>query len=140
MEYSWKFIFSFLILDSGGSPTTITVLSDEYLTVIYSYRIYGILADSTGSVTFTGDLGGTYDYKIRHGHLSTGLYTTSTGYFPKAVMNQSYFYRYQYIYPNLAYDDVIGAINEDPTGTSVSIGFTTVDYTPGTYTSNVKSQ
>lgn len=40
-----------LILDGGGAPTTITVLSDEVLDVTYELRIYPTLADATGTVT-----------------------------------------------------------------------------------------
>lgn len=40
-----------LILDGGGAPTTITVLSDEVLDVTYELRLYPVLADATGTVT-----------------------------------------------------------------------------------------
>ncbi|WP_312237310.1 hypothetical protein [Stenotrophomonas sp.] len=40
-----------LILDGGGNPTTITVLSDEVLDVTYELRLYPTLADATGTVT-----------------------------------------------------------------------------------------
>ena len=40
-----------LVLDGGGSPTTITVLSTEYLQVTYQLRLYVPTIDVTGSVT-----------------------------------------------------------------------------------------
>ena len=40
-----------LILDGGGNPTTITILSDEVLDVTYELRLYPTLADATGTVT-----------------------------------------------------------------------------------------
>jgi hypothetical protein len=89
-----------LILDAEGSPTSITVLSDEYLTVVYSYRIYGLPADSTGSVTFTGNIAGTYNWTLRHSIFTDWFiirpfnYTTHAG----------------------AYDGSIGIINSDPSG------------------------
>lgn len=43
-----------LILDGGGSPTTITVLSDEVLDVTYELRLYPNLADTTGTVVIAG--------------------------------------------------------------------------------------
>lgn len=43
-----------LILDGGGSPTTITVLSDEYLNVTYELRYYPPASDWTGTVTISG--------------------------------------------------------------------------------------
>ena len=126
-----------LILDSGGSPTTITVLSDEYLTVVYSYRVYGILADTTGSVTFTGDIGGTYGYTIRHGHFPEVYSRKDAGFYPGSAMNQSFCeYQSNYYYTNYVYDDIIGAIDESPAGTAVSVGYTTVSYSTGTYTTN----
>lgn len=43
-----------LILDGGGSPTTITVLGDEYLDAYYELRIYPPLVDADGTVTISG--------------------------------------------------------------------------------------
>lgn len=54
-----------LILDTYGDPTTITVLSDEYLDVTYEYRYYPYEGDVTGSIIFTGNIGGTYGYVLR---------------------------------------------------------------------------
>lgn len=42
-----------LIKDSGGSPTTVTVLSDETLDVIYELRVY-FPADVVGTVVISG--------------------------------------------------------------------------------------
>lgn len=43
-----------LVVDGGGVPTTITVLSDEVLDVTYQLRNYPPAADVTGSTTITG--------------------------------------------------------------------------------------
>lgn len=43
-----------LILDGGGAPTTITVLSDEVLDVTYELRCYPTMADATGTVNISG--------------------------------------------------------------------------------------
>jgi hypothetical protein len=43
-----------LILDPSGSPTTITVLADEFLDVTYEFRRYPGIADITGTVTLDG--------------------------------------------------------------------------------------
>ena len=45
-----------LILDASSTPTTITVLSDEYLYVTYEHRFYPSETDATGSVVFTGSI------------------------------------------------------------------------------------
>lgn len=54
-----------LVLDGVGAPTSITVLLDEYLDVIWQFTVY-VPEDQTGSVNFTID--GTvisYSYTIR---------------------------------------------------------------------------
>lgn len=51
-----------LILDSGGSPTTITVLSDETLDVTYELRLYPTLTDAVGTVDISGT---TYNWTAR---------------------------------------------------------------------------
>jgi len=51
-----------LIVDGGGSPTTVTVLSDEYLDVTYEYRVYPPASDSTGTITLNSV---SYDYIAR---------------------------------------------------------------------------
>lgn len=53
-----------LILDGLGAPTTITILSDEVLDVIYEVRSYVPVSDVTGTLTL-GVEGGSYDYSIR---------------------------------------------------------------------------
>lgn len=51
-----------LIVDGGGTPTTITVLSDEYLDVTYELRTYWPASDVTSSVTISGS---SYDTIVR---------------------------------------------------------------------------
>ena len=108
-----------LILDAEGSPTSITVLSDEYLTVVYSYRIYGLLADSTGSVTFTGNIAGTYNWTLRHGKFNGGFISNP----------------FDYVLYARAYDGSIGIINSDPSGDSDSLDCTA--YVSGSLTTSV---
>lgn len=43
-----------LVLDGGGSPTTITVLADEELQLVYTLVAYPDLTDSSYSVTISG--------------------------------------------------------------------------------------
>lgn len=43
-----------LIKDGGGNPTTITVLSDEYLDVTYEIRIYWPTTDSVATINISG--------------------------------------------------------------------------------------
>jgi hypothetical protein len=51
-----------LVLDGGGSPTTITVLSDEFLDVTYQLRFYPSLTDVVSTIDIAGV---TYDYTLR---------------------------------------------------------------------------
>lgn len=51
-----------LILDSGGLPTTITVLADEYLDVTYEFRNYLDLTDKSAVATISG-VAYTVDYR-----------------------------------------------------------------------------
>lgn len=53
-----------LVLDGGGSPTTITVLVDEVLDVIYEFRLYVPMSDVAGSITLATE-GSTHSYNIR---------------------------------------------------------------------------
>ena len=58
-----------LIKDSGGIPTTVTVLADEFLDVIYEFRVYAPAAD----VSSTFDVSGTsYGYTIRAAYVTSG--------------------------------------------------------------------
>ncbi len=72
------------IVDGGGSPTTISVLADETLDVVYTLRLY-VPADVTGNVTLAGT---NYSYTMRwafvgatspsvSGLMDFGIYTTS---------------------------------------------------------------
>ncbi len=57
-----------LILDGGGSPTTITILSDETLDVTYELRIYPSITDVTGSLTLNAI---SYNYTLRLSNLNS---------------------------------------------------------------------
>lgn len=54
-----------LVLDGGGNPTSITVLPDEWLEVIYELTLEIDTTDVTGQVTLGGNIGGTYDFIFR---------------------------------------------------------------------------
>jgi hypothetical protein len=99
------FLFSrALILDDLGSSTTITILSDEVLDVSYLFRFYPKLIDDIGTVVFTGNIGGSYDWILRQGQVGTGSptfeFSISMGHllFPKV------------------YNVDIGAITDFPSG------------------------
>ncbi len=112
-----------LIKDSFGNPTTITLLSDEVLEVVYELRHYIPVTDVTGSVTFTGNLAGTYAYTIR----------------PMAVTSPSSWspdrtYSYGGPISASAYASSIGSITSSPTGNWFpSDGVVISNYISGTH-------
>lgn len=111
-----------LILDGGGAPTTITVLSDEILEVTYQLRVYPPESDLTGNVTITG-LG-------TIGFTSRGSLVTSPNWGPQAngptggsIFSGSF-----------VYNGSIGAVTGSPAGananaTSVALS----SYSNGSY-------
>lgn len=56
-----------LIKDTGGTPTTITVLSDEQLNVVYEFRVYPNTTDWSGVVNIAGV---DYTFTIRPAFIS----------------------------------------------------------------------
>lgn len=71
-----------LILDGGGSPTTITVLSDEALDVDYRFRVYPSTSDVSGTLTLSGT---GYSYTLR-----PGLISSLAQWSPNAVLNAGF--------------------------------------------------
>lgn len=94
-----------LILDGGGSPTTITVLSSEALYVTYALSQYVPLSDVTGSVTIASV---SYAYTLRAASATaTGVWAYHNG---DAGGIQA----------ALVSNGAIGAITGIPSGTSSS--------------------
>jgi hypothetical protein len=117
-----------LILDELGNPATITVLSNEFLTVDYELRIYPKLTDDTGTVTFTGSKGGTYNWIFRSANVNS-TYWGSERY-------PSFDHQYSGIGLNdYQSDSDIGSVTSQPSGlTNLRSNYSSVaSYTPGTY-------
>lgn len=121
--YSSSRLFSrALILDGGGSPTTITKLSDEVLDITYEFQIQLPTSDVSGSVVITGDKGGTYSYTLRASGIDDVMSMQS--YFPCFIgLSQVAF----------AYNGSIGTILDTPSGT-LSTGSTSANsYSSGNF-------
>lgn len=73
-----------LILDGGGSPTTITVLPDESLDVTYELRLYATTTDVTGNFVISGT---TYSTVLRPSDFPSGW--GNPGYASEGVMGGS---------------------------------------------------
>lgn len=96
-----------LILDGGGSPTTITVLSSEALFVTYQLNQYVPLTDVTGSITIAGV---SYGYTLRASSAtSVGNWAYINGDAGGIETNSP-----------TVYNGAIGAITGTPSGTSAS--------------------
>lgn len=123
-----------LIVDLFGDPTTITVLSDEYLEVKYQLTYYPIITDTTGTVVFTGNKGGTFDFILRRANVTQDVNPMDSGIRHLIVsMNEGFYYNYH----AYTYSGNIGPITSVPSGSfggnpGFSIG--TRSYTAGTYT------
>lgn len=76
-----------LIKDSNGNPTTITILSDEILDVIYELRLYAPTNDTVGEVIGNGT---TYTITARPYRVNSNLhwgYDTSSSYTQHRIEN-----------------------------------------------------
>jgi hypothetical protein len=117
-----------LILDGGGSPTTITVLADEVLDVTYTFRVYppamadGTPVDVTGTINISGV---DYDYTIRASRVTTGFTSSPTDPY-WGVSLDSFFSSGQSAAAGSAFacgtrPGAIGAITGVPSGTKSAI-------------------
>lgn len=99
-----------LIVDSEGNPTTLTILSDEWLDVTYELRIYQDLTDKTFPLTL---LGTNYTVTVRPSNVTSNVAADSSYFFQHML----YYYT---SYQNAHYNGAIGAITAGPSGTTYS--------------------
>ena len=60
-----------LIKDANGNPTTITLLSDEILDVVYQIFFYTSVGEVSGVLNFSGNIGGTYAWRLLPAYVTT---------------------------------------------------------------------
>lgn len=135
-----------LIKDAEGTPTSLTILSDEILDISYTVRVYAPVGDTTGTITLDGNLGGTYNWTMRasvvtqHGHsVLFGWSALRSGNYP----GYAFFY-----------NGDIGTVTQRPSGTEKNVSTSTIAYianslncrlsinadtTQGNFTEGVKS-
>ena len=112
-----------LIKDSGGNPTTLTLLTTEQLRVTYTVRRY-IPASLTGSFTLnTNGTNSTINYTITPANISSEEATWYQGVCSQNSMDLF-----------ACETQVLGAITYNPSGTkSSSISGSGVTYVPGSF-------
>ena len=115
-----------LILDGGGAPTTITVLSTEALYVTYTLQQYAPTADVTGNVTIAGTV---YAYTLRAANAGSATWAPggagfnhNSGALSIGTTQQN------------ATNGAIGALTASPTGTSAAAdGVVNNSYSSGSF-------
>ena len=123
-----------LIKDSFGNPTTITLLPDEILEVTYELRHYIPVNDVTGSITFIGNLAGTYTYTMRAAGVTTYVGNNSHG-----GWNATDLFTRKHYLGAVATSGALAAITAAPSGGQYSSGAVTGPaYVNGTCTTSLK--
>jgi hypothetical protein len=119
-----------LILDGGGQPTTITILSDEILDVTYQLRFYPKVTDETGTLVTTGSAGASYSFIGRAANVTSSSNATGWQIGGNGVRMSDT------VQPQV-FDGPIGSITAAPSGNVVSITSTQFlpigNYTAGSY-------
>ena len=111
-----------LIVDSEGNPTTLTILSDEWLDVTYELRIYQDLVDKTFNITL---LGVDHVVTVRPANVTSN--PSGSSYF------FDHFISWYYYYSQCShYNGTIGTITGSPSGVGSSAGGTSY----GAYSQN----
>jgi hypothetical protein len=119
-----------LIVDGVGTPTTITVLSDEILQVTYELRIYPAIADATQVVNINGT---NHTFTVRPSRV-TESFRWSNGGSASANSGCRGGISESTIAPITAFSGGINAITSSPSGTASNRSSVTNSvYSAGTY-------
>lgn len=112
-----------LVKDSEGNPTTVTVLSDEFLRVSWEHRRYWPTADVSGSVANSGNIGGSFNWTTRTAQNAFWSVPESQGALELIGGVSNY-------YGTVA----LGDISSEPSGTKAgTAGVTQLAYIAGSY-------
>lgn len=110
-----------LILDGSLNPTTLTVLSDEFLDVSYELRVYVPPDDVNGTFMVSSE---NHDYVLRASQANSSIWSPGqTGFRGGGGINNSV----------AAYSGSIGAITATPGGTTASTSSSNIAYSDSTY-------
>lgn len=97
-----------LVKDSGGNPTTVTILASEYLDVFHEVRIYAPANDLTSQVTIAGVV---HDVIVRPSYVTAGDPGRWRPFRTQAVSIGAYINNY-------TYSGTIGAQTVGPSGST----------------------
>lgn len=115
-----------LIKDTNGDPTTITVLSNEFLDVTYELRMYPPTTDST----FTTVIGGiTHNCVLRASEVTDGSWA-----WRPFIVEQGASFQNPRGNIGLAYDGALGAITATPSGSGAGVNVTDQAYSAASLT------
>lgn len=117
-----------LIVDGGGSPITLTILSDEILDVVYEFRVYPLQADLPFNVTISS---------VNYSCVARAAGLADSNRVARNVGNAFSLGLDQFgnSYAAQAYSGALGTIGTNPAGTvanSTSAAFSS--YVPGSFT------
>src|SRR6478736_5782795 len=118
-----------LIVDSGGSPTTLTILATEILNVTYIFRAYPPTADNTVSVTISG----TSYTIVSRPSLVTNINFWSAPTLTNGLNTNNNNVSQPATYPSTS---TLGAVTSAPSGTQLacpSTAYSWATYTNGNY-------
>lgn len=110
-----------LITDSGGSPTTITVLANEFLDVTYQLQLVPPTTDSTFNVTDAGPAGTVHAVTLRASEVTSTDSGAGIGWSPRQAGTGTGAIELATGTGVRVYNNVIGAITESPTGTADNV-------------------
>lgn len=99
-----------LIVDSAGNPTTLSILSDEYLDVTYEFRTYAETADIVQQLSVNGSQ---YTATLRSANVTSGSSYQDYGIANTMSSGSSY---------HTMYNGTIGSITGNPSGESYTHG------------------
>ena len=110
-----------LILDGNGDPTTITVLSNEYLDVTYELRLYAPTSDFTATIADGAD---SYNVIVRPASVTTsdtaGLASSDSNWSPSNLVGRVEFSAAPSVAS--AYTGDIGSVTQIPSGSVIGSG------------------
>lgn len=102
-----------LIKDSNGTPTTITVLSDEVLDIVYTLQLHPPTSDATGTFNLSGEA---YQYTLRAASVDSRAASAWNAMEILGGIAGYYGSNNTYVFPG-----GLGAITSYPSGSYISI-------------------